>query len=160
MRFLNHSTRALHQWLFRMNNFTVALIYYIDNNLYQVVTAIPLNGGAYNLLLNTTSKFSACIAACLTILSYTATAVVSAASAIEYASHLVTLHTIPATITVLAVFALLTILGVRESASVAAFIFALHILSMVVLAFCGIVFIFSNGGAILVENFNAPITGR
>ena len=160
MRFLNHSTRALHQCLFRINDFTFVLIYCIDNNLYQVVTAIPLNGGAYNLLLNTTSKFSACIAACLTILSYTATAVVSAASAIEYASHLVTLHSIPATITVLAVFALLTILGVRESASVAAFIFALHVLSMVVLAFCGIVFIFSNGGAILVENFNAPITGR
>jgi hypothetical protein len=60
----------------------------------------------------------------------------------------------------LAVFALLTILGVRESAGVAAFIFALHVLSMLVLAFSGIVFIFSNGGAILVENFNAPITGR
>ena len=54
MRFLNHSTRALHQWLFRMNNFTFVLIYYIDNNLYQVVTAIPLNGGACNLLLKDT----------------------------------------------------------------------------------------------------------
>jgi amino acid transporter len=112
------------------------------------------------LLLNTTSKFAACIAACLTILSYTATAVVSAASAVEYVSRLITLHNIPATITVLGAFALLTILGVRESAGVAAVIFALHIVSMFLLAFSGIVFIFSNNGAILLENFNAPITGR
>jgi amino acid transporter len=126
----------------------------------QVVTAIPLNGGAYNLLLNTTSKFSACIAACLTILSYTATAVVSAASAIEYINRLVTFHPIPATISVLAIFAFLTILGVRESAGVAAFIFVLHVASMFLLAFCGIVFIFSNNGVILFDNFNAPLTGR
>lgn len=131
-----------------------------DNYFHQVVTAIPLNGGAYNLLLNTTSKFAACIAACLTILSYTATAVVSAASAVEYVGRLITLHSIPATITVLAAFALLTILGVRESASVAAIIFALHVASMFLLAFSGIVFIFSSNGSILVENFNAPIIGR
>ncbi len=125
-----------------------------------MVTAIPLNGGAYNLLLNTTSKLAACIAACLTILSYTATAVVSAASAVEYADRLVPLHIIPATIAVLGVFALLTILGVRESAGVASVIFSLHILSMFLLAFVGIVFLFSNGGSILVSNFNAPLEGR
>ena len=96
----------------------------------------------------------------MTILSYTATAVVSAASAIEYMNRLVFFHAIPATITVLAVFALLTILGVRESAGVAAVIFVLHVASMFLLAFCGIVFIFSNNGAILVENFNAPLTHR
>ena len=44
-------------------------------HVMQAGTAIPLNGGAYNLLLNTTSKNVASLAACLTILSYTATAV-------------------------------------------------------------------------------------
>ncbi len=46
------------------------------------------SGGAYNVLLNTTSKSTAAIAACLTILSYVATAVVSGAEAIDYAAHL------------------------------------------------------------------------
>jgi amino acid transporter len=96
----------------------------------------------------------------LTILSYTATAVVSAASAVEYASQLVTLHSIPATILVLGVFALLTVLGVRESASVAAIIFVLHLVSMFLLAFSGIVFIFSNNASIFIQNFNAPIPSR
>ena len=112
------------------------------------------------MLLNTTSKLAACIAACLTILSYTATAVVSAASAVEYADRLVPLHIIPATIAVLGVFALLTILGVRESAGVASVIFSLHMLSMFLLAFVGIVFLFSNGGSTLGANFNAPLEGR
>lgn len=43
----------------------------------EVGTALPLNGGAYNILLNTTSKTLASLAACLTVLSYVATAVVS-----------------------------------------------------------------------------------
>lgn len=50
----------------------------------EVVTALPLNGGAYNALLNTTSKSVASVAACLAILSYIATGVVSATEACEY----------------------------------------------------------------------------
>jgi amino acid transporter len=51
----------------------------------EVGTALPLNGGTYNILLNTTNKLVAAIAASLTILSYTATAVVSANTAMTYA---------------------------------------------------------------------------
>jgi hypothetical protein len=43
----------------------------------EVGSALPLNGGAYNILLNTTTKLVAALAACLTLLSYVATAVVS-----------------------------------------------------------------------------------
>lgn len=43
----------------------------------EVGSALPLNGGAYNILLNTTTKLIAALAACLTLLSYVATAVVS-----------------------------------------------------------------------------------
>merc|ERR1719487_2480299 len=50
----------------------------------EVVSALPLNGGIYNLLLNSSTKRSASVAACLTILSYTATGVVSAVTAAEY----------------------------------------------------------------------------
>jgi hypothetical protein len=49
-----------------------------------VVGALPLNGGAYKALLNTTSKFRASVAACLTVLSYMATAVISASEGIHY----------------------------------------------------------------------------
>jgi amino acid transporter len=54
----------------------VGFVLYLFKSVYgEAGTAIPLNGGAYNLLLNTTSKSVASLAACLTILSYVATAV-------------------------------------------------------------------------------------
>jgi hypothetical protein len=43
-------------------------------------------GAAYNLLLNTISKFMATLAACISLVCYTSTAVVSAASATSYAA--------------------------------------------------------------------------
>lgn len=43
-----------------------------------------MNGGAYNVLINTTSKPVASFAACLAVISYIATGVVSAATAISY----------------------------------------------------------------------------
>lgn len=53
----------------------VGLVLYLFRKIYgEVVGALPLNGGAYNVLLNTTSKSTASFAACLTILSYMATA--------------------------------------------------------------------------------------
>ncbi len=54
--------------------FIVAVILYAFRFIYsEVVTAMPVNGGAYNALLNTTSKPVAAAAACLTMLSYIAT---------------------------------------------------------------------------------------
>ena len=42
----------------------VAVVLYFFRSIYaEVVGALPLNGGAYNALLNTTSKFKASIAA-------------------------------------------------------------------------------------------------
>ena len=64
-------------------------ILYLYRKIYtEVVEALPLNGGAYNCLLNSTRKFSAALAACLTILSYLATAVISAKTAAEYLGSL------------------------------------------------------------------------
>lgn len=51
-------------------------------------TALPVNGGAYNALLNTTTKGIAALAACLTLLSYVATAVVSGTEACAYVKSL------------------------------------------------------------------------
>jgi amino acid transporter len=116
----------------------VAGVLYLYRSIYaEVGTALPLNGGAYNVLLNTTTKAKASVAACLTLLSYIATAVISGNTAMHYAANLwPALNIITATIGVLGLFALLTLLGIRESATVALVIFLLHIgtLSILVLS--------------------------
>ena len=63
----------------------VAGVLYLYRKIYtEVVEALPLDGGVYNCLLNSTRKFDASFAACLTLLSYMATAVISAKTAAEY----------------------------------------------------------------------------
>jgi amino acid transporter len=115
----------------------VAVILYLFRRIYaEVGTALPLNGGAYNVLLNTTSKAKASLAACLTLLSYIATAVISANEAMHYAHNLWHgLNVFGATIVLLGIFAGLNLLGITESAVVALAIFAIHILTLTVL--CG-----------------------
>jgi len=110
----------------------VAGILYLYRRIYtEVVEALPLNGGAYNSLLNSTRKFTAALAACLTLLSYLATAVISAKTAAEYLDNLIpVLPAMEITAVVLIVFAALTILGITESAKVALTIFAIHLVSL------------------------------
>jgi amino acid transporter len=96
----------------------VSLVLFLFRKIYgEVVGALPLNGGTYNALLNTTSKSTASFAATLTLLSYMATAVISANEAIHYLHHLVpAIPIIIATIILLSFFGMLTIGGVKESA--------------------------------------------
>ncbi|HZD04360.1 MAG TPA: amino acid permease, partial [Longimicrobiales bacterium] len=52
----------------------VAGVLYLYRSVYsEVLSALPLNGGTYTVLLNTTNKRLAAAAACLTLLSYIAT---------------------------------------------------------------------------------------
>lgn len=117
----------------------VAGVLYLFRGIYaEAVTALPLNGGAYNVLLNTTTKRKAAVAACLTLLSYLATAVISASEAVHYAALLVpSLPVMGVTVGLLAVFAALNILGLSESARVAVGIFVLHIVTLTGLALLG-----------------------
>jgi amino acid transporter len=110
----------------------VAGILFLYRKIYtEVVEALPLNGGAYNCLLNSTRKFTAALAACLTLLSYLATAVISAKTAAEYLDNLLPfLPVMETTAVVLVIFAALTILGITESARVALVIFAIHLTSL------------------------------
>lgn len=110
----------------------VAGILYLYRKIYtEVVEALPLNGGAYNCLLNSTRKFTAALAACLTLLSYLATAVISAKTAAEYLDNLLPfLPALETTAGVLVIFAALTILGITESARVALAIFLIHLASL------------------------------
>ncbi|MBU4143113.1 APC family permease [Patescibacteria group bacterium] len=119
----------------------VAGVLYLYRNVYnEVVTALPLNGGAYNALLNTTSKFKASIAACLTILSYLATAVISARISMAYIESLFPQWPAPhATVGLLAVFAVLTMIGISESSRVALVIFILHMLTLTLLSITALI---------------------
>lgn len=138
----------------------VALVLYLFRNIYaEVGSALPLNGGAYNVLLNTTSKAKASTAACLTLLSYMATAVLSAYEAMRYAHNLWPgIPVLAATIALLAFFVALNIIGISESATVALFLFAAHIFTlMVVVVICSSVVI--TDPAKLVENWRQPVPG-
>ncbi len=107
----------------------VAGVLFLYRKIYtEVVEALPLNGGAYNCLLNSTRKFTASIAACLTILSYLATAVISAKTATTYLDNILPfVPVLETTAVILAIFAVLTILGITESARVALVIFVIHL---------------------------------
>ncbi len=136
----------------------VSLVLFLFRKIYgEVVGALPLNGGAYNALLNTTSKFTASFAATLTLLSYMATAVISANEAIHYLQHLITsLPIIISTIVLLGVFALLTIGGITESAKVAIGIFLFHLFSFIILSTFVIFFLSQNGIDIFFQNWKLP----
>lgn len=112
-------------------------VLYLYRKIYtEVVEALPLDGGAYNCLLNCTRKFDAAFAACLTLLSYLATAVISAKTAAEYIKGLVPfLPPMETTTLVLMVFAGLTILGITDSARVALGIFLLHLGTLTLFVF-------------------------
>ncbi|MHB9073782.1 MAG: APC family permease [Desulfobaccales bacterium] len=107
-------------------------VLYLYRKIYtEVVEALPLDGGAYNCLLNCTRKFDASFAACLTLLSYLATAVISAKTAAAYLMDLCPgLPPLGTTAVVLTIFAGLTILGITDSARVALGIFLLHLATL------------------------------
>lgn len=139
----------------------VALVLFMYRKIYgEVVGALPLNGGAYNVLLNTTSKSNASVAACLTILSYMATAVISATEGMHYLHSI--FHQVPvfiATIGLLLFFLFLTILGISESSVVAIVIFVIHMLTMALLIISGIWFVATHGLDIFSINFKRPVEG-
>jgi amino acid transporter len=138
----------------------VALVLYLYRKIYaEVIGAIPMNGGAYNALLNTTSKSLASFAATLTILSYMATAVISANEAIHYLHYLLpVIPIIIATIVLLSVFAILTISGIKESSIVAIIIFIFHLVSLVVLSSFIIYYLLNHGLSQFFENQNSTFT--
>ena len=148
----------------------VAFVLYLFRKIYgEVVGALPLNGGAYNALLNTTSKQMASLAATLTLLSYMATAVISGNEAIHYLSRLIPYlqgswfqpHDIViyVTILLLAVFAGLTIMGISESSKVAIGIFIFHLTSMTILIGSILYYLMVNGFGMFYENWNSVLSG-
>ncbi|MCB9033708.1 MAG: APC family permease [Chitinophagales bacterium] len=155
----------------------VAFVLFLFRKIYgEVVGALPLNGGAYNALLNTTSKSTASLAATLTMLSYMATAVISASEAIHYFAHIVPklntiieinfgifqielTYVILLTIVLLSLFMFLAIIGIGESAAVATGIFIFHLTSLVLLSGVCIFYLFMNGMDVFYQNNALPVKG-
>jgi amino acid transporter len=139
----------------------VGLVLFFFRKIYgEAVGALPLNGGAYNVLLNTTSKGNASLAACLTILSYMATAVLSATEGMSYLHSIFPVFpVIVATMVLLTIFLFLTIGGISESSTVAIIIFIIHLLVLAVLICSIIYFIIRNGLDLAIINFNTPLKG-
>ncbi len=145
------------QWAWLVLLFVAGVLYLFRGIYAEVVGALPLNGGAYNALLNTTSKRMASLAACLTVLSYMATAVISASEAMHYIHSLWEgLPVIPATVALLAIFMVLTIIGIVESSRVAVAIFVTHLASLTVLLLVGGAFLMTQGVDVLIANFQMP----
>jgi len=132
----------------------IGLVLWFYKHVYiEVVEALPLNGGAYNCLLNATSKTFASVAGVMTILSYVATSVISAKTAAEY------LHTIFQGVPVLMVTALiivffagLVIAGVKDSAKVAMAIFVFHVITLFLFIMLGIFNMINHGWGQLPAN--------
>lgn len=140
----------------------VALVLFLFRKIYvEVVGALPLNGGAYNVLLNTSSKKIASVAAILTVLSYMATAVISASEAMHYLHNIFGgLPVEMATIIVLALFTILAIIGIGESAIVAVVIFLFHLISLTLLVLTSLYFVFSHGFDTFHLNWQMPVNPR
>lgn len=136
----------------------------------EVVEALPVNGGAYNCLLNGTSKSVAAVAGVMTILSYVATACISAKVGVEYlglglenlgdqlniqALEQIRPFIMPGTIGILLIFALLVINGLKDSAKVAFGIFITHIFTLVLILVIGAIHAYTHGIGQFMENVEA-----
>jgi len=137
----------------------VAIVLFLFRRIYsEVVGAIPLNGGAYNALLNTSTKRLASFAATLTVLSYMATAVISASAGMHYLSVIFSeMNVTVATILVLLTFMGLAILGIGESALVAVVIFLIHLATLTLLVIISAWYLFGHGFQIFHFNWQLPI---
>ncbi|WDF65726.1 APC family permease [Flavobacterium sp. KACC 22763] len=137
----------------------VAVVLFLFRKIYaEVVGAIPLNGGAYNVLLNTSTKRLASVAATLTVLSYMATAVISASEGMHYLHGIFEgLNVTIATVVVLVLFTGLAILGIGESAFVAVIIFITHIGTLTLLVLASAWFVLTHGLDTFHINWQTPI---
>lgn len=140
----------------------VGIVLYLFRGIYhETVTALPINGGTYNILLNCTSKQIASIAAVLNIIAYITTGVVSGLDAIAYLETALppsmdaNFNKQSATIGLLAFFCLITNLGMKESATFAKVIFVTHVFTLSLLTLLGCTYMIGNH-QLLIDNWDTP----
>ncbi|KAI0083586.1 amino acid permease-domain-containing protein [Irpex rosettiformis] len=101
----------------------------------ELASALPISGAPYTYLLNVGSKNLALMGAALLLLDYSATAVVSAATAISYLAGEVKLPfpVIAGTLLILVIFAVVSLSGLKESARIALVVLTMHLMTMIAL---------------------------
>lgn len=121
----------------------------------ELASALPISGAPYTYLLNVSSKTLALIGAALLLLDFSATAVVSAATAMSYLDGEVTLpfSTVVGSILIILLFALVYLSGVRDSAKMAFTIMMLHVVTMITLFVASAVAWRQRGNAQIRENW-------
>ncbi|HEV2339871.1 MAG TPA: APC family permease [Patescibacteria group bacterium] len=140
----------------------IGLVLFFYKSVYiEVVEALPTNGGAYNCLLNATSKNIAAIAGTMTFLSYVATAVISGEDGVQYLHAILAIPIIPVTIGILLLFSLLVVSGIKDSAKVALGIFVFHVITLILFVLFGFWYV-THHQLYLQANFlaTAPIVTR
>ncbi|TMW69551.1 hypothetical protein Poli38472_001707 [Pythium oligandrum] len=134
----------------------VIVVYCCRWVMEEVVSAVPLNGGCYNAILNSSSKKVAAIAATFSILSYLATGVVCGVSAFNYVNSLVAIPVVGCAIALLFFFALLCLVGIAESAIVALIIFVFHACTLTVLCITSSIYAIQHS-SIFWDNMKVPL---
>ncbi|RXW21510.1 hypothetical protein EST38_g4323 [Candolleomyces aberdarensis] len=100
--------------------------------MLELVSALPISGAPYTHLLNVSTKGLAVVGASLLMLDFIATSIVSSATAATYLAGEVVLP-FPSwvlAVMVLALFTMVSLSGVRESARIALLVLSLHVLTM------------------------------
>ncbi|KAH8102672.1 amino acid permease-domain-containing protein [Cristinia sonorae] len=125
----------------------------------ELASALPFGGAPYTYLLNVSSKWVALLGAAVLLLDFASTSVVSAATAASYLSGEVKLPfpVYVIAISVLVVFALVCLSGLRESARLALTLLSLHMITMIVMFIAAIIAWAKSGNGLLKENWE---TGR
>lgn len=130
----------------------VVLALWLFKATYQEGTSVsPLNGGAYTMVLQTVGRRAALVVGSLTILSYLATAVVSALSGALYLSSLWPATPWPlwqiALIAAVPIvgFAMLNLFGLKESAKLVFAISVFHFAMLLVMDVWGLFVAFTQG---------------
>ncbi|EJD51231.1 hypothetical protein AURDEDRAFT_83563 [Auricularia subglabra TFB-10046 SS5] len=123
--------------------------------MVELASAIPVSGSNYMYLLNSSKRWVALAAATITLLDNLATAVVSAATSTVYIEGEADLPFSPVWITVilLILFSLVAAAGLKESASLAFIILAIHIGTMLGLMLASVISWARHGNSILTANW-------
>ncbi|KAJ7764169.1 amino acid permease-domain-containing protein [Mycena maculata] len=101
----------------------------------ELASALPISGAPYSYMINVTRKSLAIVGAALLLLDFTASSVVSAATAATYLAGEVALPfpTFVAAAVILGIFALVSLSGLKESARLAFVVLAFHCATMLAL---------------------------
>ncbi|KAJ7688183.1 AAAP amino acid permease [Mycena rosella] len=121
----------------------------------ELASALPISGAPYSYMINVCRKSLAIVGAALLLLDFTASSVVSAATAASYLGGEVVLPfpSFIAAAVVVGIFALVSLSGLKESARLAFVVLAFHAVTMLMLGVLASVYWAKIGNTQLRQNW-------